>query len=288
MIQELVKKTLEELDKASKEAYPLYYRNVFNDLAEVEGLELDDKLTLKDNINEQLLKTSKETTDYISKQNREIENHSKNLVEDVEVTNKHEETVKLVKEFEKDLANKLAKYQNKIEQLNNELEKAYEELHIDSLTKSYNRKALEEDLNKILKAGKTKKLDFFIIIIDLDHFKKINDTYGHLVGDFVLIKFVQLIKKSIRGSDKVYRFGGDEFVILFNRIDKKIIELIANKILAKISSTKLKYKENIISLTTSLGISCHKKGDTVDTIIKRADEALYESKIHRNKVTIKC
>jgi len=288
VIQELVKKTLEELDKASKEAYPLYYRNVFNDLAEVEGLELDDKLTLKDNINEQLLKTSKETTDYISKQNREIENHSKNLVEDVEVTNKHEETVKLVKEFEKDLANKLAKYQNKIEQLNNELEKAYEELHIDSLTKSYNRKALEEDLNKILKAGKTKKLDFFIIIIDLDHFKKINDTYGHLVGDFVLIKFVQLIKKSIRGSDKVYRFGGDEFVILFNRIDKKIIELIANKILAKISSTKLKYKENIISLTTSLGISCHKKGDTVDTIIKRADEALYESKIHRNKVTIKC
>jgi diguanylate cyclase (GGDEF)-like protein len=288
MIQKLVNKTLEELEKAGKDAYPLYYRNVFNNVAEEEGLELDPRLTLKENINEKLLNTAKETTNFILQNNKKIENHSKNLVENVEITDTHKETIKLVKEFEKNLIDKLDKYQNKINELNKELEKAYKELHIDSLTKSYNRKALEEYLNKILKAGKDKNLDFFVMVLDLDHFKQINDTYGHLVGDFVLIKFVQIVKKIIRNSDKIYRFGGDEFVILFNRINKKDIDIIANKIVEKLSNTKLKYKDNIISLTTSIGVTCHKQNDTKDTILKRADEALYDSKIDRNKVTIKC
>jgi diguanylate cyclase (GGDEF)-like protein len=244
MIQKLVNKTLEELEKAGKDAYPLYYRNVFNNVAEEEGLELDPRLTLKENINEKLLNTTKKTTDYILQQNKEIENHSKNLVENVEITDIHKETIKLVKEFEKKLLDKLESYKHKIDQLNKELEKAYKELHIDTLTKSYNRKALEEHLNKILKAGKDKNLDFFVMVLDLDHFKEINDTYGHLVGDFVLIKFVQIVKKIIRNSDKIYRFGGDEFVILFNRINKKDIDIIANKIVEKLSNTKLKYKDN--------------------------------------------
>jgi diguanylate cyclase (GGDEF)-like protein len=288
LIKDIVNKTLEELEKAGKDAYPLYYRNVFNQVAEEEGLELDLRLTLKENINEKFLNTTKKTTDYILQQNKEIENYSKNLVENVEIMDTHEETVKVIKEFEEKLLDKLESYKHKINELNKELEKAYKELHIDTLTKSYNRKALEEHLNKILKAGKDKNLDFFVMVLDLDHFKEINDTYGHLVGDFVLIKFVQIVKKIIRNSDKIYRFGGDEFVILFNRINKKDIDIIANKIIEKLSNTKLKYKDNIISLTTSIGITCHKKDDTKDTILKRADEALYESKIDRNKVIIKC
>jgi diguanylate cyclase (GGDEF)-like protein len=288
LIKDIVNKTLEELEKVGKEAYPLYYKNVFNNLAEEEGLELDPKLTLKENINEKLLNTTKETADYIIEQNQKIENDSKNLIENVEILDTHEETIKLVKKFEKNLIDKLDKYQNKINELNKELEKAYKELHIDTLTKSYNRKALEEHLNKILKAGKDKNLDLFVMVLDLDHFKQINDTYGHLVGDFVLIKFVQIVKKMIRESDKIYRFGGDEFIILFNRMDKKRIDIIANKIIEKLSNTKLKYKDNIISLTTSIGVTCHKQNDTKDTILKRADETLYESKIDRNKVTIKC
>ncbi len=288
LIKDIVNKTLEELEKAGKDAYPLYYRNVFNQVAEEEGLELDPRLTLKENINEKLLNTTKKTTDYILQQNKEIENYSKNLVENVEIMDTHEETVKVIKEFEEKLLDKLESYKHKIDQLNKELEKAYKELHIDTLTKSYNRKALEKDLENLLTVGKNKKLDLFVMVLDLDHFKQINDTYGHLVGDFVLIKFVQIVKKMIRNSDKIYRFGGDEFIILFNRINKKDIDIIANKIVEKISNTKLKYKDNIISLTTSIGVTCHKQNDTKDTILKRADEALYKSKAQRNRITIKC
>jgi diguanylate cyclase (GGDEF)-like protein len=288
IITEIVDKTLEELKKARKDAYPLYYKNVFNNLAEEEGLKLDPRLTLQENINENLLNTTKETANFILEHNKELEKDSKNLVENIEINDTKEETKKIVKEFENKLLSKLEQYQKKIEELNKELEKAYRDLHIDSLTKAYNRKALEEHLNKILEAGKNKNLNLFVMVLDLDYFKEINDTYGHLIGDFVLIKFVQIIKNIIRKEDKIYRFGGDEFVIIFNRIEEKNIMKIANKIVEKVASTKLKYKDNLISLTTSIGVTCYKSGDTIESILKRADGAVYKSKKQRNKATIQC
>jgi diguanylate cyclase (GGDEF)-like protein len=288
MIEEIVSETLKELQKAGKNAYPLYYKNVFNSLAKEDGLELDPKLILEDNnINEKLLETTKSTTEFISRNNQELKRESKNLVENIEINNE-EETKKNVKEFENKLLSKLEQYQKKIDELNKELGKAYRDLHIDSLTKAYNRKALEEHLNKILEAGKNKNLNLFVMVLDLDYFKEINDTYGHLIGDFVLIKFVQIIKNIIRKEDKIYRFGGDEFVIIFNRIEEKNIMKIANKIVEKVASTKLKYKDNLISLTTSIGVTCYKSGDTIESILKRADGAVYKSKKQRNKATIQC
>ena len=289
MIEKIVNQTLEELKKANKEAYPLYYRNVFNGIAKENNLELDPRLTLENmTINEELLNKSKETTEYISKQNEDIKTHSKSFVEKVEVFDTNEDIIQAIREFEDKLIDKLNQSQKKINDLNQELEKAYKELLIDPLTKANNRKALEIALDKILEAGKDKDLNMFLMAVDLDYFKRINDTYGHLVGDFVLVKFVKLIKSMIREEDRIYRFGGDEFIIIFNRATREVIEKIAKKIVSKISSTKLKYKEEIITITTSIGITCHKKGDTIETILKRADDALYESKIHRNKATIKC
>jgi len=289
MIEKIVNQTLEELKKANKEAYPLYYRNVFNGIAKENNLELDPRLTLENmTINEELLNKSKETTEYISKQNEDIKTHSKSFVEKVEVFDTNEDIIQAIREFEDKLIDKLNQSQKKINDLNQELEKAYKELLIDPLTKANNRKALEIALDKILEAGKDKDLNMFLMAVDLDYFKRINDTYGHLVGDFVLVKFVKLIKSMIREEDRIYRFGGDEFIIIFNRATREVIEKIAKKIVSKISSTKLKYKEEIITITTSIGITCHKKGDTIETILKRADDALYESKTHRNKATIKC
>jgi len=127
-----------------------------------------------------------------------------------------------------------------------------------------------------------------IVVFDLDHFKNINDTYGHLVGDFVLIKVIQFVKNIIRRDDKVYRFGGDEFVIIFNRINKESIETITEKIRLKIENTKLKYKDSILNLTISMGVACHIKNDSIESWLHRADKALYDSKKFRNKVTILC
>jgi len=168
--------------------------------------------------------------------------------------------------------------EEKIYELESELDKAYKELLIDPLTKVYNRKAFEKDLNKILTHGKSKDLDLIVAIIDVDDFKKINDTYGHLVGDFVLIKLAQFMKSLIRNTDKVYRIGGDEFIIVFNRSTLQNAQKSIERIISKISRTSLKYKDHIIKVTISVGIAAHKKGDTIESLLKRADKALYKVK----------
>jgi diguanylate cyclase (GGDEF)-like protein len=286
MIEEIAIQTLKEIKKAKKEPYPLYYKEIFNRLAEEQSLELDSRLTMEDykNINEEFLDKTKETTDFIQNTNSGIETDLKIFATESE----KEDISKLVKKFESDLMSKLSRSNEKINELKTELEKAYKELHIDTLTKAYNRKALNDDLGKIIKAGKSKKLNVNLVEIDLDFFKEVNDKYGHLVGDFILIKFVLIVKSLIRGNDKIYRYGGDEFFIIFNRIDMDKSVEIMEKIRKKIEITKFKYKNEILNFTISVGIGCHQEGDSVDDFIDRADKALYESKKTRNRVTKIC
>jgi diguanylate cyclase (GGDEF)-like protein len=190
-------------------------------------------------------------------------------------------------QFSAGLLQKVNKLENTIKTLETELDKAYKELLIDPLTKAYNRKALNKDLEKILEKGKDKDLDLVVAIVDLDYFKEINDKYGHLVGDFVLIKIVNIIKKILRKTDKIYRYGGDEFVIVFNRTTLSQVKPIIERIVKKIENTLLKYKDEIINVTVSIGVAQHKKGDTFDTLLNRADNGLYKAKINRNGFAIK-
>jgi len=289
IIEKLSKKTLEEIKKANKEPYPLYYKEVFNNLLKQENIELNPKLLLENKtINDKFLEKTAKTTEFIYSTNENIKTNSKNFVQEIEITNLNDEIKLLIKNFENELLNKLNESNKKIESLQKELNNVYKEINIDSLTKAYSRKALNQDLKKFIEIGQTKELDLALVVIDLDNFKQINDTYGHLVGDFVLIKVVQIISNIIRNEDKIYRFGGDEFIIIFNRINKLVIKKITEKIRQKIESTKLKYKNNIITLTLSIGVACHHKGDDTDSILNRADKAVYESKKSKNKVTILC
>jgi len=286
MIEEIAIQTLKEIEKAKKEPYPLYYKEIFNRLAEERNLELDHKLTMEDykNINEEFLDKTKETTNFIQNTNSGIETDLKIFATEAE----KEDISKLVKKFENDLMSKLSHSNEKIDELKKELEKVYKELHIDTLTKAFNRKALNDDLEKIIKAGKSKKLNVNLVEMDLDFFKEVNDRYGHLVGDFILIKFVLIVKSFIRESDKIYRYGGDEFFIIFNRTDiNKTMEMM-EKIRKKIEVTKFKYKDDILNFTISVGIGCHHKGDSMNNFVGRVDKALYESKKTRNRVTKIC
>ena len=289
IIKELAKKTLEEIEKAKKEPYPLYYKEVFNNLLKEAHLEINPKLILENQtISDKFLDETEKTTEFIHDTNEDIKSHSKEFIQEIEVKDLSEEIKNLVKQFESDLIKKLNESNNKINSLQEELNKVYNELNIDSLTKAYSRNVFEKDIEKFIKAGKDKSLNASIVIFDLDYFKTINDTYGHLVGDFVLIKVVQFVKNIIRAEDRIYRFGGDEFIIVFNRIDKKLIEKIVEKIRKKVELTKLKYKEHILNLTLSIGVACHIQGDSLESWLNRADKALYDSKKFRNKVTILC
>jgi diguanylate cyclase (GGDEF)-like protein/PAS domain S-box-containing protein len=152
----------------------------------------------------------------------------------------------------------------------------------DQLTKIFNRMKLGNIMEaEIAKARKTKK-PLSLVIIDIDHFKKINDTYGHQVGDYVLISTVELIKTKIRNNDIFARWGGEEFMVLFPGADLEV-GVIRSEIFRKTLAEYDFIEPHTV--TASFGVACFRENDTMDTFIKRADEALYAAKRNgRNRV----
>jgi diguanylate cyclase len=148
---------------------------------------------------------------------------------------------------------------------------------LDPLTKTFNRYALHEHLRAILDKD---ILDFeiFALMIDADNFKLINDQFGHIAGDKVLIFLAKLFKKALRDGDRVYRFGGEEFIILLNRTDFEGARLVAERLLTLCRSNKPLFQNQQISVTLSIGMTKLKENDTIDTIIERSDLALYKAK----------
>ncbi|WP_457564709.1 GGDEF domain-containing protein [Caminibacter sp.] len=280
LVKEIFNKTVNDLQKAGKLPFPLYYKEVFNRVAYDMNVidELNPKLLcLQPSLNEIIMEKTQKTLEHISNTSKNLKNNSQMIIEEIEEASPDEIKEEVIR-FSVDLIEQINKMENKIQELENELQKAYEELHMDPLTKVYNRKALEKDLKEILEKGKEKDLDLVLAIVDIDDFKSINDKFGHLVGDFVLIKLTQIMKNLLRKSDKIYRFGGDEFIIVFNRSTLLNAQKSIERIVSKISKTALKYKDNLIKITISVGIAQHQKGDTLDSLIKKADEALYEVK----------
>ncbi len=155
----------------------------------------------------------------------------------------------------------------------------------DPLTKAFNRQKMEYDLLENLELYKRHKDVFSILMIDIDHFKKINDTYGHDAGDMVLKSLVKTIKGSLRKGDVIYRYGGEEFIILLPRTPLKEAIKVAEKLREKIMYIRVPYKNKIITFTASFGVTQVKDSDNLNTLIKRADKALYKAKNNgRNRV----
>ncbi len=152
----------------------------------------------------------------------------------------------------------------------------------DPLTKIYNRMKFGNLMEaEIAKARKTKK-PLSLVAIDIDFFKKINDTYGHQAGDYVLITTVEIIKSKIRSSDIFARWGGEEFMLLLPGADMDVA--VARAEIIRLALAEYDFIEPPM-VTGSFGVACFQEGDSVDSIIKRADEALYAAKRNgRNRV----
>ena len=146
--------------------------------------------------------------------------------------------------------------------------------NIDTLTGLNNRRILE----RIRECSG-------VVMCDIDDFKKVNDTYGHDVGDIVIKRITEIIKENIRAKDYVCRFGGDEFLIGFVECPEKIIDERIERIREKVLQDEVltHFKNNV---TISFGFVINYNLEDIDSLIKKADEALYESKKNgRNKVT---
>ncbi|SHE22369.1 GGDEF domain-containing protein [methanotrophic endosymbiont of Bathymodiolus puteoserpentis (Logatchev)] len=155
----------------------------------------------------------------------------------------------------------------------------------DALTQTNNRTAFNDSLIREMTLAERHANHLSLIFVDLDHFKAINDTYGHHCGDQVLKSAAQSIKDSIRGCDIAYRYGGEEFVILLSDTDLEGAKLLAERIREKIANHTLAYGMEVIKLTASLGVSSLRGNDTVDSFVQRADDAMYQAKeMGRNRV----
>jgi diguanylate cyclase (GGDEF)-like protein/PAS domain S-box-containing protein len=159
-------------------------------------------------------------------------------------------------------------------------DKIYQLAFYDPLTNLPNRRLLQEQLKNFISLEKRGGEQIAILMLDLDKFKAVNDTYGHLAGDELLQKVASRIKKRLRDSDMVSRLGGDEFILLLNQIDSlENVEKIANEIIESLSCPFILSQGHEVEIGASIGISLYPEhGDNPKTLINNADAALYQSK----------
>lgn len=147
----------------------------------------------------------------------------------------------------------------------------------DPLTGLANRRRMQEHLEDALK-----KENFALLLMDLDHFKQINDHYGHAVGDEVLVEVASRLSRSLRNDDIVARWGGEEFLLFAPKIPDTQAGQMAERILHTIQSEPIGGR---IPVTLSIGVALYQEGDTLDTLLARADQAMYRAKFSgRNQV----
>ena len=186
--------------------------------------------------------------------------------------------------------------QSQLEQLKKEtllhtqrLEAQQHKLYLDSLTQVYNRTALDERFKLEFKRWQRYQTNTTIAMIDIDHFKNINDSFGHIAGDKALKIVARALQKSIKSSDFIARFGGEEFVLLLADLAPSEIQVVLDKLRNTIKSIPFRFKGKQISITISIGVTQFSPDDNeiVDPF-ERADPALYEAKSSgRDKVIIR-
>ncbi|SEW15129.1 diguanylate cyclase [[Clostridium] fimetarium] len=157
----------------------------------------------------------------------------------------------------------------------------------DHLTGLPNRRYTETYLDLKMKEYKTFNIPFGIAFIDVDHFKVVNDTYGHDVGDEVLKMLARTYVNSTRGNDLIGRWGGEEFLAVFTNCQEKVLFSLVNKIRMLVESSRLIVSDTELRVTISIGATMVKPDDTIESMIKRADSLMYKSKEDgRNRCTV--
>lgn len=206
-----------------------------------------------------------------------------------ELTNSVLNTASSMKKSSEEFQKEMMDSNEEILRLRKELIEARAETLTDELTEIGNRKAFNNAIKDLVEADHEPH-SIFLILTDIDHFKRFNDTFGHLVGDSVLRYFSNIMKKSKGDNETICRYGGEEFAILLSNTDADTAVARAETVRQALEQSKLKQKESdktLGTITASFGVACYQAGETIDDWIKRADDALYKAKNNgRNQVLL--
>jgi diguanylate cyclase len=187
----------------------------------------------------------------------------------------------------KGLAERVAHMEQEAQGYREHLEEQRQKALIDPLTGLPNRAAWSERLDHEIQQWQQHGNTLLLAMLDLDHFKRINDNYGHLAGDKVLKIIATVLRKRLRGTDFIARFGGEEFVLLMPATAPAVGAKLLESLRAAIEACPFHFKSEPVTITISMGLTAFKPGEHSDVVLKRADQALYRAKhAGRNRVEL--
>ncbi len=302
IISKIADDTYNKLKEIGIPPYPKYYQEMFMDIVnsyeDTELLSYVNKYNflfeidkIDRSIADEYYNLAHKSIDEFSNTHENIKIISQTKSIDLNEITKEEKNIdkerllSLVHSFQKDLESELERSNEVIGTLKEQIELLERESNIDPLTKAFNKRALLKDLSEILKFGKQKELDLYILMVDIDDFTYTNQTYGYIAGDKILIYLSKLLSNTLRRGVKVYRYEGECFAVILNRVDKEDAFFVAKRILHDTRESNLYYKGNNIKLTVSIGMTKHQKNDDFNGIIQRAFDALKIAK-EKGKNTI--
>jgi diguanylate cyclase (GGDEF)-like protein len=158
----------------------------------------------------------------------------------------------------------------------------------DALTGLHNRRALDEQLQRVWQHWQRAKLPYAVLLLDIDHFKRINDEKGHAAGDQVLVEAAGRVQAEARAVDTVARLGGEEFLVLMPHTDREGASVAAERLLKRLTNEPMHAGGELLTVTVSVGVACVVDGDTnTGATLARADRAMYQAKqAGRNRVAV--
>ena len=210
-------------------------------------------------------------------------------VEVKKIVGQIKDEIKVLESSSGSFKDQLQQAAHEIDQLKIQMARYRNEALTDPLTRIDNRRGFDKKLKDAIAEANANGISLALIMADIDHFKKVNDTHGHLVGDNVIRMVAATIKDSIKGKDLAARIGGEEFAVLLPDTPFNGAMKLADNIRITFDRLDLKKKntgENLGKITLSFGVSTYKKDETAEDFVNRTDRALYQSKkTGRNKVT---
>jgi diguanylate cyclase (GGDEF)-like protein len=284
LVEQIYENLLERIDaekEASKAQVIGYLKDAIDIVTNINDKDLDTLEHAKESFKNSYKEIAKESLNSYKTTNEKFGELTKLNKDTVEKCNEQHIDLNALSEKFHDIHTHMSDEVNKankvISDLHQKVKILEETSNLDPLTKVFNRRALSSYLSEVC-SNKSVPYTLHVMMIDIDNFKTINDKYGHVAGDKILIFISNILRKTLRDGDKIFRYGGEEFTIVINRNSNEQCEIIANRLLHLISSNNLIYMGERISVTASIGVTKLKESDTPDSLLSRADKALYNSK----------